>query len=585
MASAFQTDTDILIVGAGPTGLALACELQRRGIAHRIFDKKTHLSTASKASNIQPRSLEQLHFLGLKDKILAKSDRLTGQNVYIGNKKVSHIKLGHLPIEYPYILIIPQSDTEKVLHDHLLELGGRVDFGTELFDFAQDENRVQVRYINQHNTVDAISCKYLVSCEGAHSKVRKLSNILFQGRTYEEEFLLADLEIDWDYAPKDTHAWFHKEGLFIALPLPYSKQWRIFADFKIQKRKGQKVPKASLDILQEVFYKRTQGLRYKLHSPTWMSNFKINRRMVKQYRKGRLFLAGDAAHIHSPFGGQGMNTSIQDAFNLAWKLALVCKDQAPDELLDTYEAERLPIAKNVLSRTDFNSRVLFPDNSLIRLVRDHLATKALAMDKIQQRVLTRISQLNVRYKNSSLSINDLSSSAYQAFKKQLSAGERSPQISIKNSSLKTATSIFDLFQSTKFTLLVFCQQIKDFPHFIHDLQQTEITNQVFMNTFIITDHADLAQQIATHQLPTYICNAKDFKTYANANPSLLCLVRPDGYIGFLSDQLNWKGVNDYFSSVLRLKATPSVMSSPEKTSNKVASIGQLSPTKKANQLT
>src|SRR5262249_22577128 len=243
----------------------------------------------------------------------------------------------------------------------------------------------------------------LVSCEGAHSLIRKQAGFSFDGKTYPMKFFMADVELDWPYARNEVHAWMHPDGVLAAFAMPGHNRWRLMIDSG--KAVGDGPAEVTLPLVQQILAARTGEQEARVVNPTWLTEFKINCRMVDCFRKGRVFLAGDAAHIHSPSGGQGIVTGVQDAYNLAWKLGTVLRDGAPDRLLDTYGEERLPAAQGVLRATDRNPNVFFATKPLSRLLRDRVILPVLRMPFMQERLVRKMSQLDKNYRTSSLSVH------------------------------------------------------------------------------------------------------------------------------------------------------------------------------------
>jgi 2-polyprenyl-6-methoxyphenol hydroxylase-like FAD-dependent oxidoreductase len=329
-------ETDVLIVGAGPTGLTLAIELARRSIAFRLIDAAKTPFAGSRGKGIQPRTLEVFHDLGVIEKILNTGMPYPELRVHLGPLS---LRLGPLggrhqateAIPYPNLWLVPQNRTEAILRETLAELGGQVEFGTAFESVEQEEQRVTVRL----STGEPLTAKYLVGCDGGHSAVRKAIGLALNGKALSDKlYVVADMEIpDLDHAV--WHIWPLAKGGPLALcPLPEESLFQMTS------------PRASLENLEqaEAVYKACK--RKVLRIPS-SSSYRPATRMVDHYRAGRVFLAGDAAHLHPPTGGQGLNTGIQDAYNLGWKLASVLRG-GPKSLLDTYEEERLPVAAAVL---------------------------------------------------------------------------------------------------------------------------------------------------------------------------------------------------------------------------------------------
>lgn len=341
-------DTDTIIVGAGPTGLTLAIELARRSIAFRIIDSATTPFAGSRGKGIQPRTLEVFHDLGVVERILNTGMPYPVMCVHLGPLSVRLGPLGGRhpateAIPYPNLWLVPQNLAEAILRERLAELGGQVEFGTAFESVAQEARRVTVRL----STGESLSAKYLVGCDGGHSAVRKAVGLELKGDALSDKFfLVADVEIpELDHAV--WHVWPLAKGGPIGLcPLPKESLFQMIS------------PGERLENLEKALLKLTNSKVLRIH---WSSIYRPARRMVERYKLGRVFLAGDAAHVHPPTGGQGLNTGVQDAYNLGWKLASVLRG-GPESLLETYEEERLPVGAAVLGL----SSQLFKKRSLKR---------------------------------------------------------------------------------------------------------------------------------------------------------------------------------------------------------------------------
>jgi 2-polyprenyl-6-methoxyphenol hydroxylase-like FAD-dependent oxidoreductase len=386
---------DALVVGAGPTGLVLAAELARRGRAVRIVDRAPQPSPLSRAIVVHARTLELLEDLGPAHELVAAGMPLRRLQLHTGRRPLTEVSFSDLDTRYPFLLAVPQATTEAVLGRHLAALGVGVERGVRLAGFEADEGGVTAHL----DPGGALRCRFLVGCDGAHSTVRHALGIPFDGHPYEERLALCDVRWDTDH-PRDTLASFlSDDGFLAAFPLP-DDRWRLI---------GVRAPDApgddvTLAELQEMVDRRTpRGGR--LSDPSWVAAFRIHARQAERYRVGRVFLAGDAAHVHSPAGGQGMNLGIQDAHNLAWKLDLACAG-APDEVLDSYEAERHPIAAATLAGTDLATRVGTTRSRLARAARDAAARWFAGLPPVRRRVTRTLAELDVAYAGSPLVVGD-----------------------------------------------------------------------------------------------------------------------------------------------------------------------------------
>lgn len=403
-----EHDTDVLIVGAGPTGLTLACELLRHGVRCRVIERLVVPVVWSKAAIVHARTMEVLDAMGCADAMLGRSKALHGMRAYSEGKRVVHVTFDELDSPYPHVYGASQHDTEAVLAAHLRSLGGEIERGVELEGFAQDDDGVRAR-VRTADGLAGIRARYLVGADGAHSKVREVLGIPFEGASYEERLVQADVRIEWPVPMDDDEmiAFLHPDGPLGCFPLFTDGRFRLVALLPPGVER-----EATLATFQALAEERAMP-GVKVSDPAWMVPFRIHCRMVPRYRDRRVFLAGDAAHIHSPAGGQGMNTGIQDAFNLAWKLALVVRAAARPELLDSYDAERRPIARAILDATDQATR---RGAAAIRLrhplavgLRNQLMGLVTSLHVVREKVTETLSMLGHGYEGSPIVAQDRTS--------------------------------------------------------------------------------------------------------------------------------------------------------------------------------
>jgi 2-polyprenyl-6-methoxyphenol hydroxylase-like FAD-dependent oxidoreductase len=331
-------ENKVLIVGAGPTGLTLALDLARRRIAFRLIEAATMPFEGSRGKGIQPRTLEIFDDLGAIDAILAAGALYPKLRIHLGPFSLRANSLGSSKwptesVPYPNLWMVPQACTELILRERLRALGGEVEFGKALATFTQNEHGVEATL----STGEMVRADFLVGADGGHSTVRKALGLRLEGEAVDEKpMLVADVEIE-GLDRRDWHFWpFAKGGMIGLCPLPNTSLFQFTSEAKT-------VAAGIEELVHKVTGHRVQRV-------AWSSIYQPATRMVDRYRVGRVFVAGDAAHVHPPAGGQGLNTGVQDAYNLGWKLAHVARG-GPDSLLDTYEAERLPIAAAVLGLT------------------------------------------------------------------------------------------------------------------------------------------------------------------------------------------------------------------------------------------
>jgi 4,5-epoxidase len=417
-----RLETEVLVVGAGPTGLTLATLLRKSGIDCLVIDKAEGPSTTSKAIGLQYRVSELLACMGLIDAFAARAVKQTTVNMLVDGSLVSKLVLGEFPAAVegafaPRVLIIPQSETERLLGSALGAAGGRVQWSSEFVSLSQGEGYVEALL----SSSDTVRAQYLVSCEGAHSVARKQLNIAFDGQTYPHDFIMADVTVN-ETALKtgQAYSFLHPRGVLSAITMPGERRWRLFIEAG-----DTRVEDVTLQVVRDLYAERTGDRHSAISDPTWLTRFKIHSRIVERFRVGRVFLAGDAAHVHSPSGGQGITTGMQDATNLAWKLVHVLRHGAVDSLLDTYEEERRPAAVAVLLATDRNTKLLFARTRLRRWFRDRIFLPLLGTPFVQKRLLGRLSQLNEGYRAASLA-----RAAPRMSGRGLRAGDRVPDVTL-----------------------------------------------------------------------------------------------------------------------------------------------------------
>lgn len=395
--------TSVLVVGAGPTGLAVACGLRAAGVEVQVVDRATGPAVTSRALGLMPRGVEVLARLGALGNLPARSLPVGQVVVSINGREVGRLAMGRPTrlVQRPGLLV-SQVEIEAELRCRLAKLGGEasVQWGREVVDVDEDPGGVTVRLADG----EILRTGWVVGCDGAHSAVRKAARIGFPGVALVERFLLADVRAELPL-PRDTVAvWLRGQDMLGAFPLPGADLWRLMAPAPptaggpAQDRTGDAV----LDALIELLEAHAGYPASVVRGAQWTSTFRFHRRLADTYRQGRVLLAGDAAHIHSPFGGQGLNTGIGDAENLAWKLALVTENRAGTALLDSYEAERRPVAAEVLASTSSMTRLVLGDTAVARLVRDRVFVPLLNRPWVQRRIWEQASQLTLSYRGGPL---------------------------------------------------------------------------------------------------------------------------------------------------------------------------------------
>jgi len=399
-----MNSVDVLIVGAGPTGLTLAIECLRYNLSCRIIDQSPEPAIYSKAIAIQARTLETFQRMGIHERFLASGIQIKAANIHIGQKKHARIDLQDIPSPFPFVLGIEQNKTEQILSDYLKELGGSIERSKRLISYEEKQGSIIAQTDNE-----SIQAKYLVGCDGPHSTVRKALGLTFEGKLFSDIFSLADVKIGWDRPHNELQVFWGSEGIMAVFPLPDKDCFRLI--FQLKRLRGLLNPDLSIEHgiveqkeialptlpqIERLLSSFIQEKVITVSDPQWIANFQINSRLSNRYRKNNIFLAGDAAHIHSPVGGQGMNTGIQDAFNLAWKIAYVHRQLSNSSLLDTYEEERHCVGKKLLKGTEIASKIVTLNSPLLLFIRNHLLFFLLSFDVIRKKIVSAISEVNIR---------------------------------------------------------------------------------------------------------------------------------------------------------------------------------------------
>jgi 2-polyprenyl-6-methoxyphenol hydroxylase-like FAD-dependent oxidoreductase len=386
------TDTDVLIVGAGPVGLFLANECARRGLRYRIIETKATQSEHSKALAIMPRTLEIFDMAGIVGPFLEVANRVTGIALTAHGHQLAHMRFEPETTAYPFVAMVPQDETERLLVEELGRKRGAVEYETTLVSAAQQADYVVVKLDHKGTAADSTT-RFLVGCDGAHSTVRRLLNLSFEGEAYQALFLLADIETNAILPADEMQLCPNECGPLAIFPMSSIRR-RVVATTESAQEDA-----PSLEVVQKALAERgPKGLEAR--ALKWSSYFRIHHRQARQLRVGSIFIAGDAAHIHSPMGGQGMNTGLHDVWNLVWKLDLVLHGHGGEQLLDSYTAERYPAIKSVIETTHFMTQAMATQNKWAQALRDTVIPLVSRVAPFQHALVQRLSQLGVAYRGS-----------------------------------------------------------------------------------------------------------------------------------------------------------------------------------------
>ena len=393
-------EKDVLIAGAGPVGLVMAIELARYGVAVRIIDKAPQRTDKSKALVIWSRSLELLARAGCSAALVDAGYKVNSVNISAHGKSIAHFTLEGLPTAYPYALMIPQSDTERILDEFLKSLGVKIDRTVELTRFTASNDKVVSTLRHADGAEEIAETSWLIGCDGAHSTVRHQLGMEFHGETSLINWILADVHLENIPRVPEINVVWHSDGLLATFPIAEDR-YRIIADVGVVPENSNPSAEPTLEEVQAILDRRFPG-GVRATNPIWLSSFRINERKVTDYRAGRVFLAGDAAHVHSPAGGQGMNTGMQDACNLAWKLALVVRGIGSESLLDSYSAERSPIGDQVLNETGRVTSMATLTGKVVQSLRNHAVALVLGLPMIRKFAADATSEISIGYPHSPL---------------------------------------------------------------------------------------------------------------------------------------------------------------------------------------
>jgi len=500
--------TTVIVNGAGPVGLTMACELARHGVQFRIFDKNPAPSPQSRALAIFPRTLEVFSTIGILEQILAEGCRLHAVSMYNNTRRLARMDFESVDSPYPFAIALPQTRTEHILQARLETLGVRVEREMELVGLEQDSSGVRARYRRADGVEETAEAGWLLGCDGAHSTVRHLLGMPFQGAQYDEEFLLADVKVETDLPSDEAHLFVANDGIFAYFPFAGGRGRIIAAQRPGTEHAGQEptLEEIAQIVARRCFHPMT------VSDVVWKAWFRVSHRMVQRYSAGRAYLAGDAAHIHSPAGGQGMNTGIQDAFNLAWKLALVVRGIADPRLLESYETERMPVAHSVVSLTDRMTRAATAQHPAVQHLRDWLVPLVTGIPFVKEAVAGRLAEVSIDYRASPWVENHGLGPVH--------AGDRAPDAVLFDRAAREERRIFDLLKIPGFVLLVF-----DGYEAAHagDGILRDLPGKVYRIT-------RPGKEMAPGALEDRDCRAGT--AYGAGEEGLLILIRPDGYIAY-----------------------------------------------------
>ena len=517
-------DADVLVVGAGPTGLMLANQLVRRGVRPRIIDRHAGPSLQTRALGVQARTLEIYAQLGIVSQAIELGKRASGANMWAAGRRTARVPLGDIGKDlspYPFLLILGQDDNERLLGEALQKSGVRVEWNTELVGLTQGADQVTAKLKQPDGSVKYVTAAWVGGCDGARSAVRELSAIPFEGAPYQQVFFVADTQMTGPMVPDELNVYLWRDGFHLFFPMRGTDHWRVVGIAPEQRGRGDLTLDDVIPSIRE-----EAGAGVTLQSCSWFSTYRIHHRRAQRFRDRRCFLLGDAAHIHSPVGAQGMNTGLQDGYNLAWKLALVVSGRADQVLLDSYEAERIPVARRLLSTTDRMFSLVVSDTRLAGLLRTRVLAKAMALamrlERIQKLAFLTISQTGISYRDSSLSetLSGLPDVAPRA-------GDRFPWVRLKLSPGGGTEDIFGKLDDRHFNLVLIGQPAP----------QNAIPGVGDLTIHVVASDPANDLELRRVHIPA----------------TAFYLLRPDGHIGLAGVHLDPEAVKRYVSEWVHLR--------------------------------
>lgn len=512
----------------------LAAELRNRGVSCRLVDKAAQASEQSRALAIHARTLEIFEKMGIISEVLKRGWQSQAFTVFAGNKQLVRMTFSELESSYPFVLSLPQVETEQILKDNFTKTGGMVEQSTTLIGVIQNAECASVQLKLPDGKIERTDFDFVIGCDGAHSDVRRLLEVDFPGSPYPEQYVLADIEFESSLNLTDHYIFSGARGIAGFHPLSRTGA-RIFAHLgRLRKDKHSNVelayPEPTLEELQSLVDERGPG-NVTIKKLNWLSMHKVQHRQVNSYQQGRVFLAGDAAHIHSPTGGQGMNLGIQDAYNLAWKLALVHHKQAPVSLLASYSEERHLVGKQVTVMSDLFSLINNFRSPLLQIIRNKLGPMLSKPEDVRYRYRNAVSGLSSNYRLSRIVFQPKSATDGPQ------AGDRMPDALIVDIANKKIARLFELTSGHGHHLLLM-QEADEDKEALHVADKLEA----------LIEH-DYKKQITVHRI-SFVDTDPLTHRLLDARNTKVYLLRPDGYIGYRSENFDFNSLSDYLKKIL-----------------------------------
>ncbi|MGQ3887899.1 FAD-dependent monooxygenase [Legionella sp. CNM-1927-20] len=525
---------DALVVGAGPVGLFCANELFRHGVSCRIIDKKSALSDKSKALAIHIRTLEAFEDTYFLNDVLEQGHKVYGVLFKSDSGLLSEINFERIGSNYNFLVDLPQNKTEDILYQGLLAKNISLEWQSELISF-QEGDPVIASIKKPNDQIEKIAAKWIIACDGAHSTLRHLCNAKFLGAAYKQQFWLADLHVQWDLPEDKMVIYVSSNGPLVCLPMG-NKRYRFITTTPANKPK-----ELTLEDMIAIFKERSSD-KATLYDPVWLAGFSIHHRQIDNYRYGHVFFCGDSAHIHSPMGGQGLNTGIQDAYNLVWKLSLVLKGDAKEVLLDSYQIERHPIAKSILKKTDIMTKMFLLKSKPLINLRNKLMSKLTSYDFLISPIVKDLAELGISYAKSPIV-------SAKGQKTRFRIGEFIPAVTLKSIQQRTSQLIETICQGTLHNVFVFLPD-KDFNEEVEEklIDLTKKYQSVLHVHLVLLDSLSTSSSLPSVWLDeNYIIQDR-----FNIKNSAAIVVRPDKYIGYVDSPFNLEYLEFWLETIFNL---------------------------------
>ena len=536
-----STNLPVLIIGAGPVGLTFAAEMARYGVPCRIIDKAQGTKEISKALILHVRTQEVLDAMGIIQELQDAAKPMKRVEIIGYGKHIGHGSMEGINSFHPYPIILGQNVTEHILHDHLSKLGVAVEWQTEAIQLKQDDQQVVVTVRHPDGKEEQITAEYVLGADGTRSITREQSGIEFRGERYGgQAFIQSDSKIRWSMPKGSSYLWFTDLGYMMVIEMPGD----IVRTFISVPDPGTDRKETTLREVNEAL-NRLGNVEAELYDPVWVALFRINHRAAPRFRAKRVFIAGDAAHEHVPIGGQGMNTSIQDAFNLAWKLAYVIQGKAKAELLDTYQSERHPVAESLLAGTDEAYTTLLKSGAAARHAIRMFGPYVLSRDIVRHKMRDTLEEININYRKGPLTAEYGGSDGPEA-------GDRVLDGEVVLASERQSLPLRELLRGTRWTVLFFSGRDPN-PAAQQEFERlsARISGSYSDTVLCYQVSAGFPAQPGTGQTAQLLDVTSQLHDQYGVKSPCVYILRPDRYVGFRSNVKHAGESVQYLDGILR----------------------------------